>query len=195
MIEYLISGGSLALQIVAGLLFADFVSGIIHWFEDRYGDPKWPIIGHAISMNREHHRRPRYFLVGTVWTRNREVFVVGLLLLLVFVAADAINPFTLSGVAFGMLANEFHAAAHRFPQENPLPVRLLQMTGVIQSKRVHGQHHRGDRDTHYCVMTAYLNPVLDRFVFFRAVEAFVRVTTGITPMDDERAMKAIRVPT
>ena len=59
-------------SIFGGLLLADFVSGIIHWFEDRYGNPKWPVLGHAIRANQEHHFRPRAFLKGSFLSRNRE---------------------------------------------------------------------------------------------------------------------------
>ncbi len=34
--------------VVAVVLMADFVTGLGHWFEDRYCDRSWPIIGQFI---------------------------------------------------------------------------------------------------------------------------------------------------
>ena len=83
-------------SVLGGLFFADFVSGVVHWFEDRYGNPKWPILGHTIRANQEHHFKPRKFLNGTFIERNREVLVIGALFLLGFWAAGLLNLFTIS---------------------------------------------------------------------------------------------------
>ena len=37
-------------------LAADLVTGMVHWWEDRYGDPTWPVIGPLIvEPNIRHH--------------------------------------------------------------------------------------------------------------------------------------------
>ena len=172
-------------QIFAGLLLADFVSGVFHWFEDRYGDPDWPILGHTIRMNQYHHHHPRFFLCGTFYTRNREVIALGIVFLLVFWAAGWLNLVTGSGVTFGMLANEFHGAAHKSPPENGRLITAIQKTGFIQSFRHHAAHHRKGKDTHYCVMTNYLNPGLERIQFFQRIERFIKRLTGIVPRPDD----------
>jgi len=36
------------LWVIFAILLADLISGIFHWWEDRYGNPNWPIIGKYI---------------------------------------------------------------------------------------------------------------------------------------------------
>ncbi|MEL7130412.1 MAG: fatty acid desaturase CarF family protein [Pseudomonadota bacterium] len=172
-------------KIAAGMLAADFLSGVFHWFEDRYGNPDWPILGHTIRQNQQHHHTPHSFLTGTFLSRNREVFVVSLLVLFGFWAGGLLNAFTLSMVIFGMFANEIHAAAHKSPKENGRLITYLQKTGIIQSHAHHAAHHRQGKDTHFCVMTNYMNPVLERIQFFRILEWIVKKTAGQAPRFDD----------
>ena len=174
-----------AASILGGLFLADFISGLIHWFEDRYGNPKWPVLGHTIRANQEHHFRPRAFLGGSFLSRNREVFVIGALFLAGFWVTGTLNLFTGSAVLFGMFANEFHRAAHRSPKENGRLITALQKTGLAQSFQHHAAHHRQGKDTHYCVVTNYTNPILERVGFFPALERIVKATTGRVPRLDE----------
>ena len=176
-----ITGG---LSVLGGLFFADFVSGIFHWFEDRFGDPKWPVLGHTIRANQEHHFKPRAFLGGSFLSRNKEVFAIGTLFLIGFWALGWLNLFTGSAVFFGMFANEFHRAAHRSPKENGRLITWVQKTGLAQSFAHHAHHHRKGKDTHYCVMTNYVNPVLERLQLFRGLEWIIRKTVGVTPRHD-----------
>ena len=173
-----------ASSVLGGLFFADFVSGVVHWFEDRYGNPKWPILGHTIQANQEHHFKPRAFLAGSFFSRNKEVLAIGSLFLLGFWAAGWLNLFTLSAVSFGMFANEFHRAAHRSPQENGRIISFFQKTGLAQSFQHHANHHRKGKDSHFCVMTNYVNPVLERIKFFPAIEQTIRFISGKLPRFD-----------
>ncbi|MEE9381366.1 MAG: fatty acid desaturase CarF family protein [Hyphomonadaceae bacterium] len=172
-------------QIIGGLLLADFISGLFHWFEDRYGNPDWPVLGHTIRQNQQHHFTPRSFLAGTTWTRNREVFAIGALFLIGFALAGWLNAFSISAVVFGMFANEIHAAAHRSPKENGRIITALQKTGLLQSHAEHAAHHRKAKDSHYCVMTNFMNPLLEQARFFPAIEALIREISGRLPRVDE----------
>lgn len=178
------AAGAFLLKVLGGLWFADFISGVIHWLEDRYGNPKWPIIGHTIRENQQHHFTPRSFLKGTLWTRNREVLAIGAVFLLGFWAFDVLNAFTVSAVIFGVMSNEVHASAHRSPQENGRIITALQKTGLLQSHRHHAAHHRKGKDTHFCVLTNHVNPVLERIRFFQTLEAIVTRLTGVRPRPD-----------
>ncbi|MEZ5987041.1 MAG: fatty acid desaturase CarF family protein [Hyphomonas sp.] len=176
--------GAFLLKVLGGLYFADFISGVIHWLEDRYGNPKWPVIGHTIRENQQHHFTPRSFLNGTLWTRNREVLAIGIAFLAAFWAFGLLNVFTVSAVIFGVMSNEVHASAHRSPQENGRLITALQKTGLLQSHRHHAAHHRKGKDTHFCVLTNHVNPVLEGVRFFQALEAIVTRVTGIRPRPD-----------
>lgn len=174
-----------SMQILGGLILADFVTGIFHWFEDRYGNPKWPILGRTIEANQRHHHKPRDFLNGPVWRRNREVWVLGLMFLGLFTWAGWLNAFTITAVVVGMLANEIHGAAHRMPRENWFWVKYVQKTGLMQSFQHHAQHHRKGKDTHYCVVTNYTNPILEKIKFFPLMERVIKVLTGAVPRLDD----------
>ncbi|MEO1964345.1 fatty acid desaturase CarF family protein [Hyphomonas sp.] len=178
------AAGAFLLKVLGGLWFADFISGVVHWLEDRYGNPEWPVIGHTIRENQQHHFTPRSFLKGTLWTRNREVLAIGAAFLAAFWAFDVLNAFTVSAVIFGVMSNEVHASAHRSPQENGRIVTALQKTGLLQSHRHHAAHHRKGKDTHFCVLTNHVNPVLERIRFFQALEAIVTRVTGVRPRPD-----------
>lgn len=180
-----ITSGNAALKVFGGLYLADFISGIIHWLEDRYGNPDWPIIGHTIRENQKHHHTPRSFLGGTLWTRNREVWAIGAGFLALFWAVGWLNLFTISAVVFGMFANEVHASAHRSPKENGRAITALQKTGLIQSHKHHAAHHRKGKDSHYCVLTNHVNPALERVQFFQTLERVIKWLTGRVPREDE----------
>ncbi|KCZ88678.1 fatty acid desaturase CarF family protein [Hyphomonas jannaschiana] len=178
------AAGAFLLKVLGGLWFADFISGVVHWLEDRYGNPEWPVIGHTIRENQQHHFTPRSFLKGTLWTRNREVLAIGAAFLAAFWAFDVLNAFTVSAVIFGVMSNEAHASAHRSPPENGRIITALQKTGLLQSHRHHAAHHRKGKDTHFCVLTNHVNPVLERIRFFQTLEAIVTRVTGVRPRPD-----------
>ncbi|MEM5517757.1 fatty acid desaturase CarF family protein [Henriciella sp. AS95] len=179
------SAAGVAAKVLGGVYLADFVSGAFHWMEDRYGDPKWPILGHTIRENQQHHHTPRSFLKGNLWTRNREVILIGLAFLGLFWAVGWLNLFTGTAVIFGMFANEIHACAHRSPKENGRIIPLAQKIGIMQSHRHHAAHHRKGKDSHYCVMTNHLNPALEKVQFFQRVEKGIKFLTGVVPRLDD----------
>jgi ubiquitin-conjugating enzyme E2 variant len=184
-VTVLTGGLTAAAKVLGGVYLADFISGLFHWFEDRYGNPEWPVLGHTIRENQQHHHTPRSFLKGNLWTRNREVWAIGTAFLLGFWALGWLNLFSVSAVLFGMFANEIHAAAHRSPKENGRLITLLQKTGLLQSHKHHANHHRKGKDSHYCVMTNHLNPMLERVQFFQTLERIVKRLTGIVPRLDD----------
>lgn len=184
--------GRTLFKVLGGLYLADLITGAFHWFEDRYGNPKWPILGHTIRQNQQHHHTPRSFLSGTFFDRNKEVWLLGIMFLAGFWALGWLNLFTGSAVLFGMFANEIHAAAHKSPKENGRVITAIQKTGLMQSHKHHAQHHRKGKDTHYCVMTSHLNPVLERVQFFQTIEKGIERTTGIVPRLDDSVNQRYR---
>src|SRR3546814_19399698 len=62
---------SLAAQLVTGWLVADFLSGIIHWIEDRVLWVGMPLISKTVvEPNRLHQRAPDAFLSQSIVARN-----------------------------------------------------------------------------------------------------------------------------
>lgn len=162
--------------VVAAWLAADFLSGVFHWWEDRYGNESWPIIGPlVVSPNVLHHSQPTAFLAGNVITRNWTTVIPSLALA---AAAHFVGLRWLSLVfAFTATANEVHAWAH---QKCSRPIRAMQLLGILQSQEQHAVHHRKPFDQNYCVMTDFLNPVLSACGFWSAIEWTIGLA-GVRP--------------
>lgn len=155
------------LQVVAGFLAADFISGFFHWLEDNYGDESWPVLGtHIIAPNRKHHSDQRAFLSGTYLYRNWTTIAPCFALLLLAIVSGAANPFVISACIVTSQANEIHAWAH---QKCSRFVQLLQET-VLQGPRHHAEHHESPFDCRYCVISPFLNPFLDAMGFWSLCE-------------------------
>lgn len=168
--------------IAGGLLFADFLSGLLHWAEDRYGETHWPVVGRAIDEAERHHKTPMRFLSRSFKDRNARVMVIASGVAVFFLIMDWINPFTMTALFFGSLSNEIHAFAHRKGSNVPLTIRIAQRLGVLQSAFHHAGHHRCAKNARYCVVTNYLNPMLDRAGFWRKLERLIAVT-GFYPRE------------
>jgi len=162
------------------ILCADLLSGVIHWWEDTYGNPAWPGFGPAVIVpNLRHHRWPREFLAGTYWQRNNTSYGLGIVLVALAWVAGLYTPWLALTLLLAVHANEVHRCAHRSPRENGRIVRWLQAAGVMQSARHHGRHHSAPYDCRYCIMTNVLNPVLDRLRFWLALEWVLRRGFGV----------------
>src|SRR6187402_3176872 len=66
----------IAWRVALCFLIADLVVGGVHWLEDSYGQPDWPVIGAlVIAPNLLHHREPRAFLAKS-WWRSADAQVI-----------------------------------------------------------------------------------------------------------------------
>jgi len=177
------------IEVVACLLVADFITGVVHWIEDTYGVPSWPIIGKlVIEPNIEHHQQPG--LLGSMSSlalRNYQSIIPAS-----FAAIAALLWFGLSAWPFVLIAaisatgNEVHTWSHR--KRNSRWVTFLQEAGLVQSPRAHAKHHRPPFDTHFCTLTNFTNEVLELVRFWRIAEFFVWLLLGALPkrMSEER---------
>ncbi len=163
--------------LVAIILTADFVTGLGHWFEDRYCDRKWPIIGEFIcGPNANHHADPLEFLNHGYWYRNWTTFAV-------------VAPFVLLALLVGSIfwilvllivsqANEIHAWAHSKGKVNKW-IAAAHCMGLLQSPKQHAEHHVAPFESRYCTITNWLNPILDATYFWRLLEVAVVFAFGI----------------
>jgi ubiquitin-conjugating enzyme E2 variant len=167
------------LQILLGWLLADFLTGVMHWLEDRFGPGRehWPIIGPLVfAPNRLHHADPVAFtrqgFITRNWTTWAIVFAWALPMLWMFGPA----AWLLAAILGGAMANEIHACAHRrtiLPAWAQMPLGLLHRTGMLQSPAMHAEHHVPPYRRRYCTLTDWLNPLLDTVKFWSFVEAFL----------------------
>lgn len=170
----------IVLQLVACLLVADFITGVVHWWEDCYGLPSWPLIGkEVIEPNIEHHRNPGLMgTVGGIIDRNYQSFV---LFSIVAFAAILLGVFCWQLVVVGIFAsfgNEVHLWSHR-GGNGPI-VRFLQDACIVQTPAQHARHHKPPFDKYYCTITNVTNAVLERIAFWRALEWLIS-KAGVHP--------------
>ena len=160
-------------QLVIGWLMADLVTGAFHWWEDEFGCEEWPVIGPwLIAPNRLHHIEPLAFAANGFWGRNRESILLAAVVGIGWVLL-APSAFMVSFLAGAALANEVHFLAHS-PKHAGLAVRVLQQTGLLQSPKAHAAHHRPPFSQNYCVLTDWLNPILEAVGFWRRAERIFR---------------------
>ncbi len=178
--SFVVSSGFATLA--GSILLADLVSGTVHWAEDTYArfkpQRKVRLLNVIARDNAMHHRRPRDFLKRTWWQSSWDLLAIGAVIL---AAAYALGHLSWAVVLFVVLsinANQMHKWSHRNPRENPKLVTTLQRLHVLQSPRHHGKHHGGERNSHYCVVTNFLNPLLEEVNFWRRMERVVARVSG-----------------
>lgn len=167
-------------EIMVCILLADFISGFGHWLEDTYGKPDTPLIGrYIVQPNIEHHHTPRSFLARSYWSRNSTTFfLVGFVFALVALFGTITWQLVFVLVLLSQV-NEIHAYAHRKPTEIPQWIRALQETGLMQSRRQHGEHHQAPFKDRFCILTNFLNPILDTVGFWWSIEYILLKVFGL----------------
>ncbi|MBW2270838.1 MAG: hypothetical protein JRH16_19930 [Deltaproteobacteria bacterium] len=177
------------LGLAAGAFAIDAITGLVHWACDTWGseDTRW--IGPGLIHGfREHHANPRAMLDHDWIEVNREpaLAVCAALLLArlpgahAFLEQEVFAHAVLCAMAvYGAAANQLHWWAHM--DRPPAPIRLAQRSRLVLSPGRHAQHHGGRHAQGYCISTGWLNPLLDRMGFWRALERCVSRLTGATP--------------
>ncbi len=189
------------LGLLLGLLWADVVTGVVHWACDSWGDEQTPWLGSAlIRAFREHHREPREILEHDWIEVNGEVAAAALVALGLlsvapihrFVAAAPLLYALMLGLIIGVgCANQLHQWAHAI--HPPAIVRALQVLGLVLTPQRHDRHHRASHARAYCISTGWSNTALDALGFWRGLEAIVSRLTGAKPRI-RRPGAAIRRP-
>lgn len=154
------SFSEILLQLLLGWLLADLLTGLAHWIEDRVLWSTMPLLGRWIVIpNRLHHADPMAFLSSSAWARNNTTWAATAAVALPWLLLGGFSYVWLGALAGGLAATEIHVRAHRNAGAGPWAV--LQEIGIVQSTGQHARHHRGAMDSRYCVLTDWLNPILD----------------------------------
>lgn len=172
----------LPLGLAAGVLLADFSSGVVHWFGDTFFREDSPWLGPVlIAPFREHHRDPEAITRHGLLELHGNSCLPVVAVLLAFVAAFPKLESTTSMLLattflfFALAAvatNQCHVWAHR--ARVPAFVAGLQRRRLILSPESHARHHGGGFTSSYCITTGWANPLLDRAGFFPHLERRIR---------------------
>ena len=168
------SRGRIEMQMLPGviiaLLLADLMTGVIHWWEDTYGNPNWRLIGKlVIEPNIIHHQDPLLVTRGSFWDRNCQTMSTASVVMLFSVWFG--GPWWLKLAIFiAGFGAEIHVWSHNARRDNHWVVNLLHDMCLIQTPRHHGLHHHSPFSTHYCAVTNILNPILELVKFWAAME-------------------------
>ena len=172
-------------SVACAVLAADFVSGAVHWAEDTYARVKpyrkVPLINTIALDNELHHRRPREVLARSWWQSSWDITLIGALVIAAAWAMGVLSCAILVFVVLSINANQIHKWTHRNPRENPWWVTRLQRLYLLQTPRHHGRHHSGEKNSNYCVVTNFLNPVLEEVSFWRRLERVIDRLRGRAP--------------
>lgn len=163
---------------------ADFVSGLVHWLEDAYARPDMKFVGRIAEENLRHHARPREFISKSWWESSSDLLLIGLVATLVALLTHTFSGWLLLFVVLTINANQIHKWSHQGPRENPAIVTWLQQKKILQTPREHARHHSGEKNTNYCVITNYLNPLLEKIGFWKGMENAIEFIAGIKRRTD-----------
>lgn len=153
-------------QALLGWLFADLIGGIAHFIEDRQLLPAF-LDRHIGLPNRLHHLDPQGVTRdANVLRRNWTTIAAALPVIAVCYLLAGASVFLGFAAVGGLLSYEAHRWAHA-PRLAPRWVAVLQEIGALQSPKQHALHHRPPHGRGFCILTDWLNPVLDALGFWR----------------------------
>ena len=188
---------SFGAALLLGILASDFYTGFVHWLTDTWLDER---ADRVICIAREHHIYPQHILDYTFWDYVAYMCfpttaVFSPLALLFTLALPPCAPVyvgvlvVLQVSALMFFGTHFHRLGHRASRLRV--VRLLQKAGFLITPKEHARHHSGGHDDHYCVLTGWMNPPLDRIGFWRGLERVVQAVTGAVPRASDEEWAAL----
>lgn len=190
-----LSGWWVPLAALIGILFADFISGFVHWLFDTWGAVDTPVVGAlAIRTFRHHHvdqkAITRHDFVETnghniglsnicsavgLWTLFRAETVT---LRHVFIGMACVFA-----ALFVAMTSQIHKWAHQ--DRAASPIALLQRARIILSPRHHAVHHSAPYNRNYCITVGWMNGPLRAIRFFETLERVITAVTGAIPRADD----------
>lgn len=176
---------SIALQILLVIVAADFIAGLVHWFEDAYIREHTPLVGKYIGRpNTLHHHLPRHMTRFGWWHSSRELVLCSAAIVVVAWSLGLLTWHVWLFAFIGANGNQIHKWAHRTRRENGRFISWLQDMRVLQTPQHHAVHHTNPKEVRYCPITNVVNPVLDGIHFWEALEWVLAKTTGLRRQPD-----------
>ena len=179
----------IAFQAIGIVLLVDIIAGAAHWAEDTFWSEDSVIVGRLfIRASVVHHSQTgANAFLDKHWAESSRGLLVSaptLLLLAWFLGILTWQVWLF--IIVGACSQQVHRFSHTPTYRTPAFVRWLQRYHVIQRPAEHWNHHRGDGNTHYCVVTPYTNPLLDRIGLWRGLERVLVPVFGAPRREDLR---------
>jgi hypothetical protein len=131
------------LEILIAYIFADFIGGVYHVLTDRGYNP----IKSQVDEFQLHHKNPGEMEFSLV----PALFGIPTM----FIGFICFPAFFIALGLFGSLTQVTHWYAHK--KEIPWVIRVLQKCWVIMPVQHHDDHHSGNFDKNYCILSGWNN--------------------------------------